>query len=153
MIISSSEKDYPEIIELWELSVRATHRFLAEEYLQHIKTLFPSFLPSVQLFITRDDAGKLTGFLGVAERKIEMLFIHPAERGKGTGRLLIQFAIEQLLADSVDVNEQNEQAVGFYKWMGFTVIGRTDTDGLGKPYPLLQMKLVAESEASDSCLV
>jgi len=148
MITSSSKKDYPEIIELWELSVRATHRFLTEEYLQHIKTLFPSFLPSVQLFITRDDAGKLTGFLGVDKRKIEMLFIHPAERGKGTGRLLTQFAIEQLMADCVDVNEQNEQAVGFYKRMGFTIIGRTDTDGLGKPYPLLQMKLVAESEAS-----
>jgi putative acetyltransferase len=107
----------------------------------------------VQLFITRGDAGKLTGFLGVVERKIEMLFIHPAERGKGTGRLLTQFAIEQLQAYSVDVNEQNEQAVGFYKWMGFTVIGRTDTDGLGKPYPLLQMKLVAESGVSDPCSV
>lgn len=50
------------------------------------------------------------------------------------------------MANCVDVNEQNEQAVGFYKRMGFTINGRTDTDGLGKPYPILQMKLVAESE-------
>lgn len=57
------------------------------------------------------------------------------------------------MADCVDVNEQNEQAVGFYKRMGFTVIGRTGMDGLGKPYPLLQTKLVAESEASDPCPV
>jgi putative acetyltransferase len=141
MVIKATEKDHAEIIGLWELSVRATHLFLPEEYLQQIKALLPSILPSVPLFITRDDSGKLTGFLGVADKKIEMLFIHPDERGKGIGRSLTQFAINQLHAIDVDVNEQNIQAAGFYKKMGFEVIGRTNTDGLGKPYPLLLMKL------------
>jgi putative acetyltransferase len=45
---------------------------------------------------------------------------------------------------TVDVNEQNEQAVGFYLKMGFQVEGRSDEDGFGKPYPLLHMRL-AES--------
>ena len=145
MVIKASEKDYPEIIELWELSVRATHHFLPEEYLQHIKTLLPSIMPTVQLFILRDDAGMLSGFLGVAENKIEMLFIHPHNRGRGAGRLLTEFAIAHLQINSVDVNEQNEQAVGFYERMGFTVSDRTNTDGLGRPFPLLQMKLIAAS--------
>ncbi|MGZ8518501.1 MAG: GNAT family N-acetyltransferase [Chitinophagaceae bacterium] len=148
MVNNATEKDYPEIIEVWELSVRATHHFLPEGYLQHIKTLLPSILPSVQLFITRNENGKITGFLGVAESKIEMLFIHPADRGKGTGRLLTQFAIDQLQATAVDVNEQNEQAVGFYVKMGFSVIDRTNTDGLGKPYPLLLMKLIDTAATS-----
>ena len=30
MIVPATENDYPAIIELWELSVRATHHFLPE---------------------------------------------------------------------------------------------------------------------------
>jgi putative acetyltransferase len=54
---------------------------------------------------------------------------------------LTQFAIHELQASKVDVNEQNGQAVGFYQRMGFVVTGRHETDGLGKPYPLLLMEL------------
>jgi len=39
----------------------------------------------------------------------------------------------------VDVNEQNDQAVGFYRKMGFTETGRSPTDDDGRPYPLLHM--------------
>jgi putative acetyltransferase len=140
MITAATEKDYPEIIELWEQSVRATHHFLPEEYLQQIKSLLPSIVPAVQLFIIRDD-DTVAGFLGVAERKIEMLFIRPGKRGMGIGKQLTEFAIHELQSNKVDVNEQNEQAIGFYQRMGFVVAGREETDGLGKPYPLLLMEL------------
>ncbi|MDO2162471.1 hypothetical protein Q2430_27050, partial [Escherichia coli] len=33
----------------------------------------------------------------------------------------------------------NEQAVGFYKKVGFKVTGRSEGDDLGKPYPLLNL--------------
>jgi putative acetyltransferase len=140
MITAAMEKDYPEIIDVWEQSVRATHHFLPEEYLQQIKTLLPSIFPAVPIFIAKTD-NKITGFLGVAEKKIEMLFIHPGSRGKGIGKQLTEFAIHELQANKVDVNEQNEQATGFYQRMGFVVTGREEKDGLGKPYPLLLMEL------------
>lgn len=79
--------------------------------------------------------------VGVAEKKIEMLFIHPDSRGKGMGKQLTEFAIYELHTHNVDANEQNEQATGFYQRMGFVVTGREETDGLGKPYPLLLMEL------------
>ena len=141
MINSASQRDYPAIIELWELSVRASHFFLPEDYLQKIKNLLPSILPTVKLFVHFDkDDQTITGFLGVSEEKIEMLFIHPAKRGQGIGRLLNNFALEQLQTYKVDVNEQNEQAVSFYKKIGYKVVGRTEVDGLGKPFPILQME-------------
>ncbi len=140
MITSPSEKDFAEILNVWELSVRATHHFLPEDYLQLIKELLPSILPKVPIYISRDDDGAIDGFLGVAGKKIEMLFIHPDKRGQGIGRTLTRFAIDELSADEVDVNEQNDQATGFYERMGFTVIGRSDTDGLGKPFPILHMR-------------
>jgi len=141
MINSASQRDYPAIIELWELSVRASHLFLPEDYLQKIKNLLPSILPTVKLFVHFDkDDQTITGFLGVGDEKIEMLFIHPAKRGQGIGRLLNQFAVEQLQTYKVDVNEQNEQAVSFYKKIGYKVVGRAEVDGLGKPFPILQME-------------
>jgi len=141
MINSASQRDYPAIIELWELSVRASHFFLPEDYLQKIKSLLPSILPTVKLFVHFDkDNQTITGFVGVSEEKIEMLFIHPDNRGQGIGRLLNKFAVEQLQTYKVDVNEQNEQAVSFYKKMGYKVVGRTEVDGLGKPFPILQME-------------
>lgn len=43
--------------------------------------------------------------------------------------------------NKVDVNEQNDKALGFYLRMGFRIIGRNETDGMGKPYPILHLQL------------
>jgi putative acetyltransferase len=58
MISSASQRDYPAIIELWELSVRASHLFLPEDYLQRIKNLLPSTLPTVKVFVHLDRDNK-----------------------------------------------------------------------------------------------
>ena len=57
------------------------------------------------------------------------------------GKILLNYAIESLEIISVDVNEQNPQAVGFYQHMGFHVISRSPIDDMGKPFPILHMKL------------
>lgn len=70
-----------------------------------------------------------------------MLFFSPEFIGMGFGRKLMEFAINELKADKVDVNEQNIQAIRFYQKFGFKVYERTDKDDQGKDYPLLRMKL------------
>ena len=40
----------------------------------------------------------------------------------------------------LDVNEQNPEAIAFYTRRGFEVIGRSETDDAGRPYPLLHMR-------------
>ncbi|MBX2872766.1 MAG: GNAT family N-acetyltransferase [Saprospiraceae bacterium] len=139
-IDSIPKSDYVEVVDLWEASVRATHHFLPESDIQYFKPLILNqYLDQVQLSCLRDQAGKIAGFLGVAEGKIEMLFIHPEVRGKGVGKRLLLYAVQELGAKEVDVNEQNEQAVGFYHHLGFTTVNRSPVDGMGKPYPLLHM--------------
>ena len=49
--------------------------------------------------------------------------------------------MEHLNAQQLDVNEQNPQALGFYFRQGFEVVGRSEQDGMGQPYPLLHMRL------------
>ena len=69
----------------------------------------------------------------------DALFVDPTVRGCGVGKLLIEHALTLAPKLTTNVNEQNEQAVGFYKKMGFKVTGRSETDDLGKPYPLLNL--------------
>lgn len=65
-----------------------------------------------------------------------------AERGKGVGKQLLQYGIENYGIQELTVNEQNPQAVGFYRHMGFKMYKRTDYDEEGNPYPLLYMKKI-----------
>lgn len=70
-----------------------------------------------------------------------MLFLSPTHFGKGLGKKLMLFAMTELSADKVDVNEQNEGATGFYKKLGFKVYDRSEKDDQGNDYPILRMKL------------
>jgi len=134
--------EYPEVVRVWESSVRATHHFLKEEDIEYFKPLIlNTYLDAVELRCMRNDENNILGFLGVAEQNLEMLFIDPEHRGKGVGKSLLDYAMENLNVTKVDVNEQNEQAVGFYEHFGFEVIGRSELDSSGKPYPILHMAL------------
>jgi putative acetyltransferase len=134
--------DFPRVVDVWEASVRATHHFLTEADIQFFKPLVREELPRVaQLACKRDDEGQVTGFIGVEQIKVEMLFVHPSWRGQGIGRRLMAYAITTLGASLVDVNEQNTQALGFYLRMGFEVIGRSALDSTSKPFPLLHLRM------------
>lgn len=135
---------YPVLLEVWESSVRATHDFLQEQDIQALRPLLlHAYFPVLTIKIARlscDDS--IQGFIGVSEKRIEMLFVRAEQRGKGIGKLLLRHAINELGADELDVNEQNPQAVNFYKKNDFITIGRSEVDGQGRPYPLLHMKLL-----------
>ncbi|RAJ97812.1 putative acetyltransferase [Larkinella arboricola] len=142
-IVPLQPTDYPEVVDVWEASVRPTHHFLTEADIQYYKPLILNeYLKAVNLVGIRDEAGKLTAFLGTADHKIEMLFIHPQAMGQGLGKRLIHYAINQVEATKVDVNEDNPQAVGFYKHLGFQVVSRSEVDAAGKPFPILHMERV-----------
>ncbi len=107
---------YAEILNVWENSVRATHDFITEDDIAFFKPIIiEQAFPSVTLKCVKDDSGSILGFIGVHDANIEMLFMLNQARGKGIGKLLLNYAINQLGADSVDVNEQNPDAIGFYK--------------------------------------
>lgn len=136
-----TDKDFSELLQVWEASVRSTHHFLTEDDIQFYKQLIPQYFPEVSLFIIRNRQGKIVAFMGLSEDLIEMLFICPEEQGKGLGKQLLHFAIREKQIQKVDVNEQNTAALRFYQHIGFQVIGRDEFDPSGKPYPILHMQL------------
>jgi putative acetyltransferase len=79
----------------------------------------------------------------VANKKVEMLFLHPASRGQGGGKRLLHYAITEFGATTLDVKDQNEWAVGFCLHVD-QVVGRSELNGTGKPYPLLHLQRPAK---------
>lgn len=134
--------DRPRMLELWERSVRATHLFLEEEDVEKLRPLVADELEtdSIDWWVLLSDES-VFGFLGFAHDAIEALFIDPGHHRQGGGTRLVSHA--QSLAEgalAVEVNEQNQAALRFYEALGFSVVGRSPTDGGGRPFPIVHMR-------------
>jgi putative acetyltransferase len=137
--------DVEAILDVWLRSVRATHTFLTEADVEELLPVVRDHaLPSLELWVPCAADGTILGFLGLKGRSIEALFLLPEHLRQGWGGRLLEHA--QALQGgplTVDVNEQNPDAVAFYRARGFRVVGRSPVDGGGRPFPLLH--LVRES--------
>lgn len=142
IIKNVTEKDMTNILEVWESSVKATHLFLTEENIDALRPFVEEGVKFISnLAVIRDEEDTIQAFIGVHDNKIEMLFVKDTCRGKGLGKHLVNWAINTLNIKFVDVNEQNQQGLGFYKHMGFEVFDRSELDEQGNPFPILYMKL------------
>ena len=135
------EKYYPELLKIWESSVRATHDFLNEEHILQRRALYlqHNYFDHVKLFHV-ERHGEIVGFVAIAYKKIEMLYVDPRYFDQGIGALLLQKAFS-LKAYEIDVNEQNTHAVDFYLKHRFQIIARSELDSEGNPFPILHLKL------------
>ena len=134
------------LFDLWLRSVEATHAFVSEADIESFKPLVRDYLASNETefwVLCRD--GAVTGFMGMAGPKMESLFLAPEFHRCGGGRRLVEHARGRYGELTVDVNEQNTAAVAFYRACGFWVEGRSELDDNGRPYPLLHMRLAAQS--------
>ena len=144
-----SENLVASLVELWENSVQATHTFLSEAEILKIKEYVPDAICNVEslLVLFEDDENSEKsdsvplGFMGIENKKIEMLFLSPDVHGKGFGKMLVQYGIENFSAEEVTVNEQNPKAKGFYEHLGFKTYKTSETDEQGNPYPIAWMRL------------
>ena len=131
-----------QLLALWEDSVKATHLFLSKNEIEKIKKYVPYAISRVaHLVIIENEILKPIAFMGIEDRKLEMLFIKNSERGKGLGKQLLNYGIKKYNINELVVNEQNPIAKGFYEYMGFKTYKREELDEQGNPYPILYMRL------------
>lgn len=141
-------EDRPEmlinkLLEVWENSVKATHTFLSAKEIENIKKYVPQALKEVaHLVILADENNTPIAFMGIEDKKLEMLFVKSDKTGQGLGKQLLSYGIENYGISELTVNEQNPKAKGFYEHMGFKTYKRTEMDEQGNPYPILYMKLL-----------
>ncbi|WP_233201208.1 GNAT family N-acetyltransferase [Chromobacterium alticapitis] len=134
------------MLRVWERSVRATHHFLGEDDIDAIRPEVIAVFESAEsiglaLRVCRDAEGRPIGFSGAVAGRLEMLFIDPGHAGRGLGRALLEQAIVESGVRETDVNEENPEALAFYRRMGFEAIGRSALDSAGRPFPLLHLEL------------
>lgn len=142
MIFPFDEKRYDKLVDIWYRAVRATHHFLDEADLEFYREMVAGgALKALEIWMACDERGEPVGFMGLSGAKIEALFVDPDVHGKGIGRRLVEHA-ERLKGPglTVDVNEQNHGACGFYERFGFVRVGRSELDEAGKPYPILHLE-------------
>ena len=121
--------------------MKAAHLFLSENEIGNIKQYIPQAINGVPaLVIAENENGKPVGFMGIADKMLEMIFISNESREQGMGKKLLEYGIENYSINKLAVNEQNHLAKGFHEHMGFKVYKRTELDEQRNPYPLLYMK-------------
>jgi putative acetyltransferase len=132
----SEPSDAEALLQVWRNAVDATHDFLSPEDRVAIDPLVADYVRTADLTIATIH-GAPVAFMGVTGQNIDSLFVDPRAHRKGIGRLMTD---RVGLPATVDVNEQNKTAVAFYRHLGFEVIGRSEQDGDGRPYPLLHLR-------------
>ena len=131
-----------QLLEVWESSVKATHLFLSEQEIKNIKKYVPQAIKEIpNLIIAKNEDNIPVAFMGINNKKLEMLFVKNNERGKGIGKDLLNYGIKNYDINELTVNEQNPNAKEFYKHMGFKIYKRSPLDEQGNLYPILYMKL------------
>lgn len=134
---ASGADDDARLYEIWLEAVRATHHFLTPADLDAIgREVREHYVGQAALTVAIDGDGWPLGFMGMTGTHIDALFVDPACHGRGIGRALVALS----RAATVDVNEQNPGATGFYAHLGFAVVGRSPLDGDRRPYPILHLR-------------
>jgi putative acetyltransferase len=138
----ATPQDHGRLFTIWHESVLATHSFLSSADIEQLLPVVrDEVIPELEeVWVLCTDEGLPVGFMALSGASVDALFIAPPHLRRGGGRLLLAHARELKGALRVDVNEQNQDAVDFYRANGFTVVGRSPLDSGGRPFPLLHMK-------------
>lgn len=136
-----SAADFPAVTAVWKASVLASHAFLRPEHFASLEREMPRiFLPSVGELWLHYSSDSLTAFCGCNGNRVEMLFVHPRHMREGIGSRLLAYARKLHGPLILEVNEANGDALAFYLAQGFSIVGRSELDGQGRPYPLLHLR-------------
>jgi putative acetyltransferase len=133
-------EDVPRALEIWRTAVDATHGFLTPEDRAEIDAMVAEqFLPNAELWLATDDRDLPVGFLVMGGTEIDALFVDPQFHGQGIGTALLEHALTLSPDATVDASEQATNALPFYLSRGFRIVGRSETDPQGRPYPLIHL--------------
>ncbi len=125
-----------------------------EHWIQHWEadlTISPEFIRDNHVYVAEED-GQLRGFYALCvtgqKAELEHMWVTPASIGTGIGKELFLDAMERAAALEVDAVEltADPNAAGFYRRMGATEIGETESAIDGQTRKLPRMTVDPQKE-------
>lgn len=128
---------------IWLDASLLAHPFIGTQRLREQQRLIEdTYLPLSETLVAAQ-AGNPVGFISLLDSFIGGLFVAPAQQGKGIGRRLIAHALDLKGELSLEVYTANEQAMRFYRSLGFFEVSRRSTDDDGLPFENARLSLKA----------
>ena len=75
MCIRDRQQLISSLVTVWESSIRATHDFFSETNIREIKKYVFQAIEEIPILVVAVDNKETLAFMGIAEDKLEMLFI------------------------------------------------------------------------------
>ena len=144
-ILSYEPSMLPEMLKIWQDSVRASHFFLKDSDIVEIKQEVKAAFSSLQNILVAKLNNDFAGFIGVSEKSIEMLFVASKFFNLGLGKRLILEAVNAFFTEQdeilLDCNEQNERGLTFYQKLGFKERGKSQKDSKGRDFAIIHFAI------------
>lgn len=133
--------DTEKLSNIWFDASMKAHPFIGEPRLvEQRKLIKEEYLPKAETWVVCC-GGEPVGFISLIDSFIGGIFIAMDQQGRGIGRKLIAHALALKGKLSLEVYTANEQAVRFYRSLGFKELSRRDVDDFGYPYPNAALQL------------
>ena len=141
MIRKMRDTDIEAVMEIWFSSTVKAHPFIDVAYWEKNYSLLKNeYLPQSQTLVFEED-NIIKGFISVIDNSfIGALFISPEFQGHGLGRKLLEAISSQSKELTLAVYADNQQAISFYKKMGFEIIHHQLDASSGKFEYLMKKK-------------
>ncbi|KAJ53036.1 putative acetyltransferase [Clostridium tetanomorphum] len=122
MIRKLNENEINRVMKIWKEATIKAHDFIPEKYwIENYSIVKEEYIPKSETYVYLEESD-IKGFISVINGEyIGALFIDVSCQGKGIGRKLIDYVRNIYNKLSLSVYKDNENAVNFYKKIGFQV--------------------------------
>jgi putative acetyltransferase len=132
--MTNTDYEIKEVMDIWLESTIEAHDFISEDYWRKSYELVKDvYMPQSETYVYIED-DQIVAFISIINNEfIGALFVNRQYQGRGIGRKLIEFSASLYSNLSLAVYKENDQAVGFYKSMGFKCIKEQLNEDTHKP--------------------
>ena len=122
MIRKLDNKDIDRVMKIWFETTIKAHSFIEKSYWEQMFDVVKNqYIPISETFVFEKN-GEIQGFISLIENKhIGALFVSEKFQGQRIGTHLIEYVFKIVNDLTLDVYKENNQAVQFYKRMGFEI--------------------------------
>lgn len=122
MIRIYKDTDVESVVSIWRAASELAHPFLTKAFLDaeahNVRNVYPAF---AEIWVTEID-GRVVGFIALVEAEIGGLFLDAAYHGQGLGRAMVDKAVAEKGALTVEVFRDNAIGRPFYEAYGFQYV-------------------------------